>query len=140
MNPLDLLSIGGKILDKVLPDQGARDAAKLALFNAQQAGELKVLEAEAQVALGQIEVNKAEAASDSIFKGGWRPACGWVGAFGLAYQFLLQPLLAWVSPSLGWAVPPQIELGDLMTLLAGMLGLSGFRTYERVKGGIPKGK
>lgn len=140
MNPLDLLSIGGKILDKVLPDQGARDAAKLALFNAQQSGELKVLEAEAQVALGQIEVNKAEAASDSVFKGGWRPACGWVGALGLAYQFLIQPLLAWLSGPLGIPVPPQIELGDLMTLLAGMLGLSGFRTYERVKGGIPKGK
>ena len=38
--------------------------------------------------LAQIEVNKVEAASSSVFVAGWRPAIGWIGAAALAYQLV----------------------------------------------------
>lgn len=100
--------------------------------------ELAVLQADQAVALGQIEVNKADASSGSIFRGGWRPAVGWVCVFGLGYQMIIRNILPWVVGLFGSTVPamPGLELDSLMTLLAGMLGLGGFRTFERVKGGI----
>lgn len=129
-----LLDAGLKILDKVLPDPGQKAQAQLELLKLQQAGELKALEADLQLALAQTEVNKVEAASPDAFKSGWRPAAGWVCVLGLLYQFLLQPLLAWGSTIQGFAAPPVLQLGDLYGLLFGMLGLGAYRSVERVKG------
>lgn len=121
------------IIDKVIPDPQARDAAKLALVKMQQDGELEVMRAEVQLAMGQIEVNKVEAASDSFFRGGWRPAVGWVCVLGLLYTFIVQPLLAWGSLRYGNPVPPSLDMGELMTLLGGLLGLGGLRSFEKLK-------
>jgi hypothetical protein len=99
----------------------------------QMQGEFKQLEAELQISLGQIAINQEEAKSHSLYKSGWRPAVGWVCVFGLAYSFLLQPLLAWVSTIFTTPVPPVLDLGALITLLGGMLGLSINRTFEKVK-------
>lgn len=130
-----ILPIVGTILDKLLPDPQAAADAKLKALEMAQKGELAALDAEMRLALGQIEVNKAEASTD-IFRGGWRPACGWVCAAGLGYTFLLRPLLPWLVQVAGWNVPPlpAIDAEALMALLFGMLGLGGLRTYERVKG------
>jgi hypothetical protein len=136
-----LLSIGSKLIDRLIPDKEQQAAAKLKLIELEQAGDLKALESDMQIALAQIDVNKAEASSPSLFKGGWRPAIGWVGALGLFYQFIAQPLLAWYSSFLMLpAAPPVLDLGDLLTILGGMLGLSGMRSWERVRGVIPRGR
>lgn len=89
-----------------------------------------------QLALSQIEVNKAEAASGSIFKGGWRPAIGWVCASAFAYHFLLQPIILFAVLVLGASVPPlpEFDMTSLMTVMMGMLGLGGLRTYEKQRG------
>lgn len=89
-----------------------------------------------QIALAQIEVNKAEAASGSLFKGGWRPAIGWVCASAFAYHFLLQPIILFAIVATGAEVPslPQFDMTSLMTVMMGMLGLGGLRTYEKQKG------
>jgi len=130
-----LIETGLKIIDKVIPDPAAKAAAQLKMMELQQAGEFKQLEAEMQLALGQLKVNEVEAASPDVFRGGWRPAIGWVCAASLAYQFLLRPLLVWLSPALGLPLgAPELDMGDLMTIALGMLGLGGLRTYERVKG------
>lgn len=123
------------LLDKILPDAGQREAAKLKMIEMAQAGELAVMNADLQMALGQMEINKEEAKTD-LFRGGWRPAVGWVCVFGLAYQFLLMPILPWAVTVAGAEVPPlpPIDLGTLMTLLLGMLGLGGLRSFEKVKG------
>ncbi|MFP5404625.1 MAG: 3TM-type holin [Gammaproteobacteria bacterium] len=124
-----------QVLDKIIPDPQAAADAKLKALELAQKGDLAALDAELRLALGQIEVNKAEATTD-IFRGGWRPAVGWVCVVGLAYQFILQPVLPWVVALFGAQVPPlpAIDNESLMVLLTGMLGLGGLRTFERVKG------
>lgn len=124
-----------QVLDKIIPDPQAAAEAKLRALELAQKGDLAALDAELRLALGQLEVNKAEATTD-MFRGGWRPAVGWVCVVGLAYQFILQPLLPWLVALFGAQVPPlpAIDNETLMVLLTGMLGLGGLRTIERVKG------
>lgn len=124
-----------QVLDKILPDPQAAAEAKLRARDMAQKGELAALDADLRLALGQMEVNKVEATTD-MFRGGWRPSVGWVCVFGLAYQFLLQPVLPWLVAVAGVSVPPlpAIDNETLMVLLTGMLGLGGLRTFERVKG------
>jgi hypothetical protein len=114
------IDLANTVVGKLWPDKSAQEQAQLA----------------AAVALvqGQLDINKAEAASPSMFVGGWRPACGWVCAAALGYQYLARPLLPWACAALGHAVPelPTLD-GTLMELLAGMLGLGGLRTVEKIK-------
>ena len=85
--------------------------------------------------LAQIEVNKAEAAHKSIFVAGWRPFVGWVCGVALSYHFILAPLLQF-----GFALGgieqelPEFDFSQLSTVLMGMLGLGGLRTFEKMKG------
>ena len=89
-----------------------------------------------QLALAQIEVNKAEAASSSVWKGGWRPFVGWVCGTAFAYHFVIQPLAIFGLAAYGMEVPPlpDFEMSQLMTVLMGMLGLGGLRSFEKTKG------
>ena len=123
------------VIDKILPDPQQAAEAKLRAVEMAQKGELAQLDADVRIALGQMEINKAEATTD-LFRGGWRPATGWCCVAGLAYQFILQPVLPWVVALLGTEVPPlpAIDNETLLVLLTGMLGLGGLRTLERVKG------
>ena len=89
-----------------------------------------------QPALVQAKINKIEASSRSVFVSGWRPFIGWVCGIALAYSFALRDLLAWFmmiyiphSPP-----PPAIQMGELVTVLMGMLGLGGLRTFEKISG------
>ena len=132
---LPLIEIGARLIEKLIPDPAAKAAAQLELLRLQQAGELAAMDADVRLALGQIEVNKAEAESPDFFRGGWRPAVGWVCAAGLAYQLLIRPLFGWTALNAwGWDTPPALEMDTLMTLLFGLLGLGAFRTVEKVKG------
>lgn len=130
-----LLPVIGNLLDKILPDPAAAAEAKVKAVELAQKGELAVLDADLRLALGQVEVNKAEA-SAGAFRGGWRPAVGWCCALGLFYTFLLRPVLPWVVGLFGANVEPlpAIDQESLMVLLFGMLGLGGLRTFERVRG------
>lgn len=92
--------------------------------------------------LAQIEVNKVEAASSSVFVAGWRPAIGWIGAAALAYQFLAYPMFLWVWTYLqgtGWIPkdlqpPPVLKADELWVILSGILGIAGMRSFEKTKG------
>lgn len=129
------LDLGGKLLDRVMPDPAQKAAAQLELLKLAQTGELAQLTADTQLAQGQIGVNAVEAANPSIFVSGWRPFIGWVCGSGLAYQFILAPLLTWGGQLLNsTAVAPSLDMSTLITLLAGMLGLGGMRTMERLNG------
>jgi hypothetical protein len=132
---LQFLPLITSVLDKVLPDATAAADAKLKALELAQRGELAVLDADTRLALAQLEVNKVEAGTD-LFRGGWRPAVGWVCVLGLGYQLVLRPLLPWAVKVCGADVPdlPSIDTETLMVLLTGMLGLGGLRTFEKVKG------
>lgn len=138
MNPLllgGLFDLAGKVFDKIFPDPQQAAAAKLEMFKLQQAGELKVLEAETALATGQMEINKIEAGSDSFFKSGWRPAVGWTCVFGLVYQFVFLPFATFfLEVYQVTAKLPAMDINTLMTLLFGLLGLGGYRTIEKIKG------
>lgn len=125
-----------KVIDKIIPDPQAKAAAQLEAMKLQQSGEFKQIESDLQMALGQLEVNKIEAAAPDLFRGGWRPAVGWVCVIGLLYTYLGQPLLTWASGMWEVPAPPSLDLGDLLILLGGMLGLGGMRTMERLKGKV----
>ena len=129
-----LLPIIGQVLGKVLPDPAAAAEAKIRLAELVQRGELAFLDADVKVAIGQMEINKEEAKSGSLFVAGWRPAVGWICAVALSYQFVVRPLLAWCSLIATIPVPPELDIATLMTLLFGMLGMGGMRMYEKGKG------
>ncbi|HLZ50844.1 MAG TPA: 3TM-type holin [Candidatus Acidoferrum sp.] len=83
----------------------------------------------------QVEVNKAEASSKSVFVAGWRPFIGWICGSALACQFIVGPLFTWGSAVLRHPVQfPSLDYSSLSTILLGMLGLGGLHTYERVQG------
>lgn len=117
------------LLDKFIPDAGekARLAHEIATMAERQAHE---------IALAQIEVNKADAASGSLFKGGWRPFIGWVCGVAFAYHFIVQPFLVFLIAVFGVSLPalPSFDMGSLMTVLGGLLGLGSLRTFEKYKG------
>jgi len=109
---------------------------------------------DAGMSQGQMAINRAEAGHRSFFVAGWRPAIGWVGALAMAYQFLLYPFLIWL-----WAIlqakaivpkeltpPPILDTSALYTVVLGMLGIGGMRTWEKTRGvqtsmikGLPAG-
>jgi len=77
----------------------------------------------------QGEINKIEAQHRTIFVAGWRPFIGWVCGVALAYNFILRDLLVWfIGPE---QVPPALQMEHLMTVLIGMLGIGGMRTFEK---------
>ena len=123
------------VIDKVIPDPSQKAAAQLAVLQLQQTGQLEQLKADVQASLAQVDVNKVEAASPSLFKSGWRPAVGWICAVALGVQFLLNPIGSWVAALMGHPVAfPPLDLGTLMTLLFGMLGLGAMRSFDKKVG------
>lgn len=109
-----------------IPDKNERARAKEKL-------EADMLAALTSIVQGQIQVNLKEAGHGSVFVAGWRPAIGWICGFGIAWNFIVQPIVMWAAFLYGidLSTMPELDIGDLMILLGGMLGLGGLRTYEK---------
>jgi|TARA_R100001594_G_C3888013_1_gene227704 hypothetical protein len=89
----------------------------------------------AKIDLAQLDINKTEAAHRSIFVAGWRPFIGWTCGLALCYTYVLQPILVFAMAHMDLLIDlPQMELGEMMPVLMGMLGLGGLRTFEKFKG------
>ena len=85
--------------------------------------------------MAQIEVNKEEAKHRTVFVAGWRPFIGWTCGVALAYTYVLQPILVFGLAQAGYLIElPKMDLGEMMPVLMGMLGLGGLRTFEKFKG------
>jgi Holin of 3TMs, for gene-transfer release len=118
------LDIGGRLIDRLWPDPAQRAAAQLELLKLQQSGEL-----------AQISVNVEEAKSPSLFVAGWRPAVGWVCVAACGWNWLGLPLCRLVGEWLGHPVAlAPADLGEMLPVLMGMLGLGGLRTVEKLNG------
>ena len=130
-----ILDIGSKIIERVWPDPAQRDAAKLELFKAQQAGVFKEMDAQLDIAKAQIGVNAVEAASPSAFTSSWRPFVGWICGTALAWNYIARPAIEAGLTIAGHPLNlPAADMGELMPLLLGMLGIGVMRTVEKIKG------
>jgi hypothetical protein len=128
------LDLGGKLIDRLIPDPAQKAQAALDLLKLQQTGELAQLTADTDLARGQLAVNQAEATNANWFVSGWRPAVGWVCVLGLFYSFVLRPIAAPLITKYVGAPLEALDMGTLGTLLFGMLGLGGMRTVEKING------
>jgi hypothetical protein len=121
-----ILRIGEKLIEKLIPDPKLKADALQKLAELEQSGELQVI-------ANQVEINKIEAANPRLFVSGARPFIMWVCGFALAFQLVVGPMVSWGASLAGKAVPPPVMETELLTtLLVGMLGLGGMRTYEKL--------
>jgi len=123
----DLTGIGevagvvGSVIDRIWPNKTEQEKQEM------QAAMLFVQ--------GQLDVNKAEAGSSSVFVAGWRPFIGWVCGGACAWNWIGLPIakaglaLAGVTLDLAPA-----DLTEMLPVLMGMLGLGALRTFEKTKG------
>ena len=115
------------LLDKFIEDKDTKNALahEIATMSERHAQEL---------AKGQLEVNKVEAASKSMFVAGWRPAVGWVNVIGMASNYILIPMGNFALAVAGSEITiPLLQMSEMMPVLLGMLGLGGMRTVEKIQ-------
>ena len=98
---------------------------------------------------GQQAINLADAQSGSNFRGGWRPALGWMTAISLGSYYIPQALagaVLWVvqcasvmiaATDIGKVILPAypvvFNVEEIMGLVLSLLGMAGLRTYEKGK-------
>ena len=106
-----LIEPATKLLDKVIEDKDQK--AKLAHELATMADKLAH-----EQNLAQMAINKEEASSGSLFKGGWRPCIGWICGIAFGYHFVLQPVIIFIVVLIGMDIPelPSFDMGTLLTV------------------------
>ena len=118
----------GSVLDRIIPDKNKRAEAEESL-------KLALASNEFQLAIEQVKVNAIEAASNDKFTSRWRPFIGWTCGTAFALHFVIFPVLNWFVVLFGApAIDIVFDMQSLMYALGGLLGLGGFRTFEKVKG------
>lgn len=123
-----IIGIIGDVLDRVIPDNNAKQKAKADIEKA-------LIDNASKINLAQAETNKIEAGHRSIWVAGWRPFLGWVAGFGFAWVFVVSPVAQWVCALLGiHIVLPVLHTDVMMELTIALLGLSGLRSWEKAKG------
>jgi hypothetical protein len=128
---MSLLGIGSIIesVGKVAGDLITTDKEKMQM-------EIENRKLDQAMDLAQIEVNKIEAASSSLFTSGWRPYIGWGCGTAFLYSAMFEPIMRFVAQVVfDYKGPfPQLDTNLTMQVLLGMLGLAGMRSYEKSKG------
>ena len=124
---IDITGIGSvadlanTVIGKIWPDKSEQEKQQLA--------------AAVMVIQGQLEINKVEAGNTSVFVSGWRPAIGWVCGAACAWNWVGLPLAKFVLLAIGRPITMSpADLGEMLPILIGMLGLGGLRTAEKING------
>lgn len=129
IDPLtSVFELGKSVIERIWPDANKRAEEMRKLEELKQGGELAKLDAHVKLLVGQMEVNKTEAAHKSLFVAGWRPFIGWMCGLGLGYNVILSPFMDI------WLDVPKVDTSALYPVLLGMLGIGGMRTVEKIKG------
>jgi hypothetical protein len=132
---------GISTLINTIRGKSPEDAAKLAELASKYQED--ILSTDSQSRQAQADINKAEAASTSVWVAGWRPGIGWTCAAALCYSFVLQPFLISLvlivqcivrHTPFDKSMLPLLDMSQLWPVLLGLLGLGGMRTYEKVNG------
>jgi len=115
-----------KILD-FIPDPAQKLLAQQQLMASLQAWDLQ-----------QVSIDVEEAKSNSVFVAGARPFILWCCGVAVAYKFIIQPFLVFILVACHSTFDPKLlpvlDWPELSSLMFGMLGISGMRTYEKVQG------
>jgi hypothetical protein len=132
MNPLmigPVLEIGKALIDRFAPeDKAKRQAIDAEFFRMAAEGELKQV-------IAQLEINAREAAHPSVWVAGWRPFIGWVCGIALSWAFIIAPTVQWAAALAGRETPlPELDTATIFQLVLAMLGLSGWRSLDKIKG------
>ena len=119
-----VIEVADKVLGKFIPDKNLKMKLQKEMTMAFH-----------DANLAQIQLNKQEAAHKNIFVAGWRPFVGWTCGVALAYHFIVSPIIETILIAFGVTTDlPSFEFSQLSSILMGMLGLGGLRTYEKMKG------
>ena len=123
LDPLTAVAdLATSVVNKIWPDKSEAEKQQLA--------------AAVTLVQGQLEINKAEASSPSLFVSGWRPFIGWVCGSACAWNWLGLSIAKFVAAAFfahTIDVSPA-DVSEMMPVLMGMLGLGGLRTFEKLKG------
>lgn len=130
------LELGTSVINKIWPDPVKQAEEQRKLQELYQTGDLVKLNAEVQLMISQIKVNEAQANHKSIFVAGARPFVIWVGGFALAWSGVFHPILTWVwaFADISGTPPPLMESGLLGTIVTGLLGVGGMRSFDKKQG------
>tara|TARA_Y100000114_G_C11478666_1_gene194325 strand:- start:45 stop:443 length:399 start_codon:yes stop_codon:yes gene_type:complete len=116
------------LLGKVIPDADERNrlAHEIATMSEKAANEN---------ALQQIELNKLDA-KGNWFQSSWRPLAGYVSVIAMGWHFVGQPVATFIIAAAGFDLPelPTFDMSTLMTVLLGMLGMGGLRSWDKRNG------
>ena len=132
MNPLALLDIGGKLIDKLIPDPEKKAEAQAKLLTLQQSGDLKELEISMSAIL-------AEAQSSDPWTSRARPSFLYV-----VYIIILSAIPMGILHAISPETAANIAIGfkawlaaipdPMWTLFgAGYLGYAGARSFDKRK-------
>ncbi len=122
------------VVNKVWPDKSELEKQTIIQKMAEASQEVELLK-------GQQEINKIEAASDNLFKSGWRPFVGWSCGWAVAWHFSIGPFFSYVLSIFHiYPAMPHLNMAEIMQILLTLLGMSWYRTKERIAGVIPRGK
>lgn len=125
----DIINAAKDIISEVVVDKDKKIEANIKLKELED----KFSQRAHEELMGQIEINKTEATHSSVFVAGWRPFIGWVSGVGVGWQFVVSPLVEWISRLAGWTgTMPELDTGQLMTLVTALLGVGAMRSYEKV--------
>jgi len=123
-----LLPVVGDVLDRFFPNKEEKAKAQREIAS-------RLTDHLAHIDIAQIQVNQQEATHRNLFVAGWRPFIGWSCGLALFYTYLAQPVITFVLVQQGQYVDlPPVDLGAMMPVLLGMLGLGGLRSWEKAKG------
>ena len=134
---MNLLGVGSIIeaVGKVADDLITTDKERLEMEVEQRKLDLEEKRIDQATDLAQIEVNKVEAASSSVFVSGWRPFIGWVCGMACAWNWIGLPALKAGLVIAGYTLDLRpADLTEMLPVLMGMLGLGGLRTIEKLNG------
>lgn len=131
-----LFDLGKSAIDKIWPDPIKRAEEMRKLEQMRRDGDSEKLNAHVQMMLAQIKVNEESARHPSLFVSGARPFIIWVGGFSMAWSGLFHPMLvwAWAFADMSGTPPPMIESAVLGSVVTGLLGVAGMRSYDKTKG------
>lgn len=144
MSKIDIAGLGSAadflkgVIDKIWPDKTKALEIKAEIDKATAEGRMQTVELEFGNAQQQLVVNALEAQSPSLFVAGWRPFIGWTCGVIFAYNYLVYQILKFLLVVFHWqgdmSLLPVLAIAEIMPVLLGILGLGGYRSWEKIKG------